>query len=50
MQREHNLRQNGYTLEAIADKVRVSVATVHADLRLLETNWDDFARATLYGK
>ena len=46
MQREHQLRQNGHTLEYIADKLKVSVATVHDDLRLLETNWDDFARAT----
>ncbi|MYF21493.1 MAG: SEC-C domain-containing protein [Chloroflexi bacterium] len=30
----------------MADKVNVSVATVHADLRLLETNWSDFAQAT----
>lgn len=44
--REHQLRQNGHTLEQIADKVNVSVATVHADLRLLETNWSDFAQAT----
>ena len=46
MQREHQLRQNGHTLEYIADKLAVSVATVHDDLRLLETNWTDFARAT----
>ena len=46
MQREHQLRQNGHTLEYIADKLDVSVATVHDDLRLLETNWTDFARAT----
>ena len=44
--REHQLRQNGYTLEQIAEKVNVSVSTVHADLRLLETNWSDFAQAT----
>ena len=44
--REHQLRQNGHTLEQIADKVNVSIATVHADLRLLETNWSDFAQAT----
>ena len=46
MQREHQLRQNGHTLEYIADKLKVSVVTVHADLRALETNWDNFARAT----
>ena len=45
MQREHQLRQNGYTLEQIADKLKVSVATVHADLRALETDWDDFAQS-----
>lgn len=44
--REHQLRQNGYTLEQIAEKVNVSIATVHADLRLLETNWSDVAQAT----
>ncbi len=46
MQREHQLRQNGNTLQYIADKLGVSVATVHADLRLLETNWNEFAQAT----
>ena len=44
--REHQLRQNGHTLEQIARKVDISVATVHADLRVLETNWTDFAQAT----
>ena len=44
--REHQLRQNGNTLEQIAEKVNVSVATVHADLRLLETDWHDIAAAT----
>ena len=44
--REHQLRQNGHTLEQIAKKVDISVATVHADLRVLETNWTDFAQAT----
>jgi len=44
--REHQLRQNGYTLEQIAEKVNVAVSTVHADLRLLETNWTDFAQST----
>ncbi|MCY3733794.1 MAG: SEC-C metal-binding domain-containing protein [Chloroflexi bacterium] len=44
--REHQLRQNGYTLEQIAEKVNVAVSTVHADLRLLETNWADFAGST----
>lgn len=44
--REHQLRQNGHTLEQIAEKVNVAVSTVHADLRLLETNWSDFALST----
>ena len=44
--REHQLRQNGYTLEQIAEKVNVSTATVHADLRLLETNWSEVAGGT----
>ena len=44
--REHQLRQNGHTLEQIAKKVDISVATVHADLRVLETNWTEFAQAT----
>lgn len=46
--REHQLRQNGWSLERIAQQVNVSNATVHADLRLLETNWSDFARATCH--
>lgn len=37
--REHQLRQEGRTLEQIADAVNVSVATVHADLKLLEEHW-----------
>ena len=37
--REHELRQDGLTLEQIADQVDVSIATVHADLRLLEEHW-----------
>ena len=36
---EHALRQTGHTLEQIADQTNVSIATVHADLRLLEENW-----------
>lgn len=46
MQREHQLRQSGNTLEYIADKLKVSIATVHDDVRLLQSNWDDFGRAT----
>ena len=36
---EHALRQAGRTLEQIADQTNVSIATVHADLRLLEEHW-----------
>ena len=36
---EHTLRQAGHTLEQIANQVNVSIATVHADLRLLEEHW-----------
>ena len=39
MMREHWLRQDGHTLEQIAAQLDVSVATVHADLRLLEDKW-----------
>ena len=37
--RAHQLRQEGLTLEQIADQLNVSIATVHADLRALEENW-----------
>ncbi len=37
--RAHQLRQDGLTLEQIAEQLDVSVATVHADLRLLEEHW-----------
>ncbi len=46
MQREHKPCRNGNSLEHIADKLKVSVATAYADLRLIETNWDEFAQAT----
>ncbi len=36
---EHALRQAGRTLEQIADQTNVSIATVHADLLLLEEHW-----------
>ena len=42
--REHQLRQGGYTLEQIAETVQVSIATVHADLRLLEEHWSVLAK------
>lgn len=41
---EHYLRQNGYTLEQIAEQVNVSISTVHADLKLLEENWSLFTQ------
>ena len=37
--RAHQLRQDGLTLEQIAQQLNVSIATVHADLRALEENW-----------
>lgn len=37
--REHQLRQAGHTLEQIAEQANVSIATVHADLKLLEEQW-----------
>ena len=44
--RAHQLRQNGRSLKYIAEKLKVSIATVHADLRMLETDWSDIAQAT----
>ncbi len=35
------LRQQGYVIRDIATLLDVSPATVHADLKLLETNWSD---------
>ena len=35
------LRQQGYVIRDIASFLEVSPATVHADLKLLETNWSD---------
>ncbi len=37
----HRLRQEGHSLRAIAQFLDVSAATVHADLKLLETHWSD---------
>ena len=39
MMREHQLRQDGRTLAQIAERLDVSIATVHDDLRLLEEHW-----------
>ena len=44
--RAHQLRQNGRSLKDIAERLNVSIATVHADLRMLETDWNDIAQAT----
>ena len=44
MLREHQLRQEGYSLRQIAQDLDVSVATVHADLRLLEDQWNRLTR------
>lgn len=44
--RAHQLRQNGRSLKYIAERLNVSIATVHADLRMLETDWSDIAQAT----
>ena len=42
----HNFRQHGYSLRDIAQRLHVSAATIHADLRALETDWTDIAQAT----
>ena len=44
--RAHQLRQDGRSLKDIAKRLNVSIATVHADLRMLETDWNDIAQAT----
>ena len=43
--RAHDLRQRGLPLRRIAARLRVSAATVHADLRALETDWDALTHA-----
>ena len=43
--RAHNLRQHGSSLRDIAHRLHLSAATVHADLRALETDWTDIAQA-----
>ena len=45
MLRAHALREAGYSLREIARLLGVSVSTVHADLRALETHWPEFAHA-----
>ena len=42
----HELRQAGQSLRQIATTLGVSHTTIHADLKLLETNWSDLAEQT----
>ena len=42
----HELRQAGQSLRQIADTLGVSHATIHADLKLFETDWSDIAEQT----
>ena len=46
MVRAHHLRQSGHSLSQSAEILGVSKATVHADLKLLETHWDIVAEFT----
>ena len=46
MVRAHHLRQNGRSLSQSAEILKVSRATVHADLKLLETHWQVVAELT----
>ncbi len=41
----HYLRQQGRDLKKIAETLSVSVATVRADLRLVQTHWSELASA-----
>ncbi len=41
----HHLRQHGLPLRVIAKQLGVSHATVHSDLKLLETHWSEIAQA-----
>ena len=43
--RTHYLRQQGHTLKKIAETQNVSVATVRADLKLIQTHWSQIAAA-----
>ena len=42
----HELRQAGQSLRQIATTLGVSHATIHADLKLFETDWSDLAEQT----
>ncbi len=44
--RAHYLRQRGQSLKQIAETSKTSVATVRADLKLVETHWSSIAAAT----
>ncbi len=46
--RAHELRQHHFTIREIADELHVSPATVHDDLRAIETHQAEFARATAH--
>ena len=39
----HHLRQQGKSLRKIAEQLKISHATVHADLKLVETHWAEIA-------
>ena len=43
--RVHYLRQHGQSLKQIAETVKISVATVRSDLKLVETHWASIASA-----
>ncbi len=43
--RVHYLRQHGQSLKQIAETVNISLATVRADLKLVETHWASIASA-----
>ena len=46
--RAHELRQHHFTIREIAEELHVSPATVHDDLRAIETHQAEFARATAH--
>lgn len=46
MVRAHYLRQGGHSLSQSAEILNVSRATIHADLKLLETHWNLVAELT----
>ena len=44
--RTHHLRQQGHSLQHIADTLKTSVATVQSDLKLVDARWSSVAAAT----